>query len=80
MSGMFNFADIFQFVVNCFNNRSFPEKYFISHCHQAVFHIVFDTGNQVQTILKKQRFCLIRLFLQTAITVIGMNLVFFDLF
>jgi hypothetical protein len=51
---MFNFADIFQFVVNGFNNRSFSEKYFIPHCHQTVLHIAFDAGNQVQPILKKQ--------------------------
>jgi hypothetical protein len=44
----------FLFVVNGFNNRAFSEKYFISHAHQPVFHIVFDTRNQVQPILKKQ--------------------------
>jgi hypothetical protein len=52
--GMFNLADVFQFIVNCFNNRAFPEKYFIPDAHQAIFHIAFDTGNQVQSILKKQ--------------------------
>jgi hypothetical protein len=54
MSGMFNFADIFQFVVNCFNNRAFVEKYFIPHSHQTVFHIVFNAGNQMQSILERQ--------------------------
>jgi hypothetical protein len=54
VSGMFYIANIFQFVVNCLNNRTFSQEDFVSHRHQAVFHIVFDTGNQMQSILEKQ--------------------------
>ena len=54
MPGMFYFTNIFQFVVNCFNNRTFSQKDFISYCHQAVFHIAFHTGNQMQSVFEKQ--------------------------
>jgi hypothetical protein len=55
MSGMFNFADIFQFVVNCFYNRMFYEKDFISHGHRTIFHITFDAGNRMQSIFEKRK-------------------------
>ena len=41
MAGMFNVADIFQFIINSLNNRAFSEHNFIEKRHQAVFHIGF---------------------------------------
>jgi len=47
---MFHLADVFQFVVNRFDDGSFTEHNFVVHGHQAVFHVVTDTGDQVYVV------------------------------
>ena len=39
MPGMFYFTDIFQPIVNCFNNRALAKRYSIIKVHQDVFHL-----------------------------------------
>ena len=41
---------ILQFVVDRFNDRTLPQQYLIAHCHQAVFHVVPDLGDELHPI------------------------------
>ncbi len=42
MSGIFDLADSFEFVIDGFYNRSFSEQVFILEFHQHILHIVPD--------------------------------------
>ena len=44
---MFNLTDILEFIIDRFYYRSFAPHYFIAHGHQAILHVVSDTGNQM---------------------------------
>jgi hypothetical protein len=43
---VFNPTNIFEFIVNGFYYRAFSEQYFISHCHERIFHVVSDVCYQ----------------------------------
>ena len=55
MARMFNIAYIFQFIVNSLYNRTFSEHYFIKQRHKAIFHIGFDSSNNMYA-LSEQHF------------------------
>jgi hypothetical protein len=54
MARMFNVADIFQFIVNCFNYRAFSQQDTVYQWRQPVFHIVSDTGYKMNAIVEKR--------------------------
>ncbi len=53
MSGMFDLRDIFQFTIDCLNNRVFPQENLIHHEHQFFFHIFLYLGDELQTSAKQ---------------------------
>ena len=44
---MFHLTDVFEFIVDRFYNGPFPQHDFIVQGHQAVFHVVADSGYQM---------------------------------
>ena len=50
---MLDLADVFQFIINCFNQRPFAQQYFVIDIHERVFHIVSDFSNQMNSINKE---------------------------
>ena len=50
---MFNLCNVLQFVINSFNQSSFPKQYLISDTHQGVLHIILDLSNRLYTIKKE---------------------------
>ena len=46
---MLHLTYILQFIIHRFDDRSFPQQYFITHRHQAVFHVVADISDQMDT-------------------------------
>ena len=49
MSGMFKLADVFEFVVDRFDHRTFTQQHFVLQGHEAVFHISPNVGKQMDT-------------------------------
>jgi hypothetical protein len=50
---MFNLVDIFQLVVNRFNDISFSQDNLVVNEHEGIPHILFQFGNQLDIIYKK---------------------------
>ena len=46
---MFHLTYILQFITHRFDDRSFPQQYLIAYRHQAVFHVVADINDQMDT-------------------------------
>jgi hypothetical protein len=53
MTGMLYLTDVFQFIIDCFDNRTFAKHYSVIKAHQTVFHIAFDTCYQMNAIIEK---------------------------
>jgi hypothetical protein len=51
---VFNITGIFEQIVNCFNDRSFPEEDFIPKRRQTVFHIASEASNDVNAVVKER--------------------------
>jgi hypothetical protein len=51
--GMFHLANVFQFVVDGLNDRTFPQQYPVPQTHKPVFHILLDACYQMDTIVEK---------------------------
>ena len=49
MTGMLDFLDILQLVVNGLNNGSLAQHQLIEHIHQLVFHVLFDFGDKLDS-------------------------------
>ena len=47
---MFHLCYIFEFIIDCFNNGSFPEKQSVRNGHQCTFHIVLQLGYKLYSI------------------------------
>jgi len=45
VTSMFHLANIFQFVINCLDNRAFSKYYSIIKIHQTIFHCRTSRGN-----------------------------------
>lgn len=50
---MFYLADVLEFVVDCFDDRTFAQHDLVVHAHQAVFHVVTDIGDQVYVVYEQ---------------------------
>lgn len=50
---MFKLTNVFKFIIHGFYYRTLTEQYFIAHSHQAILHVVSNTGNQVNVIGKE---------------------------
>jgi hypothetical protein len=50
---MFYLTHILQLVIDRFNYRAFAQVYLVRHGHQAVLHVIADTGNQMDAISKE---------------------------
>ena len=53
MARVLDLTDIFQLVVDRFNDRSFPQQYPIENWHQPIFHVFSTPSNQLQPSLIK---------------------------
>lgn len=51
---MFYLSDIFKFIVNIFNKSSFAKHNFVCHGHQRVFHVVFNLGNELDSVHEQE--------------------------
>ena len=47
MAGMLDLRDIFQLVVDCFNDRAFTQRKCIKQRQQLVFHVVTYLGDEL---------------------------------
>ncbi len=54
MSRMFYPADVFQFIIDGFDNGSFSEHYSVIKAHQSVFHAALDACYQVKAFAEKR--------------------------
>jgi presenilin-like A22 family membrane protease len=52
--GVLRLANIFQFIVDTFDNRSFAEQYFIGLGDIKAFHVFAWLGDQLDAIAPKQ--------------------------
>ena len=53
VTGVFNLRDIFQLVNDGFDDGTLPLPEFVSHVHQAVFHVGFELGDELDTLFPK---------------------------
>jgi hypothetical protein len=53
MAGMFDLANIFQFVVDNFDDGTFAKYDFVGVRHDSAFHILFQTGDELYAIDKE---------------------------
>lgn len=51
---MFYLSDIFKFIVNIFNKSSFAKHNFVSHGQQRVPHVVFNLGNELDSVHEQE--------------------------
>lgn len=56
MSRMFNLTYVLEFIVDRFYDRSLSDQNFLTHGHQAVFHVVTDACDQMY-IIDEQYVC-----------------------
>ena len=47
---MFNVADVFEFVVDGFNERPFPQQDFVVQVHERVLHVLLEFGHKVYVV------------------------------
>jgi hypothetical protein len=47
MPGTPDLADILEFVIDSFYDRTFSQRDFIAHVHRAILHVVTDAGDQM---------------------------------
>lgn len=47
---MFYLANVFEFIIDGFDDRSFAKEYFVFELHQHILHIVSQAGDQVESI------------------------------
>ncbi len=52
MASMGNLGDIFQLVVDGFNQGSFASQQLVSQGHQTIFHVFADGSDQLQLLFK----------------------------
>ena len=50
---MLNLADIFQFIVDCLNEQSLSQQYLIPQGHKTIFHVPFNTRNELDSFDKE---------------------------
>jgi len=50
---MFNLRNIFELVIDDFNNGPSSQHNFVGKHHQSIFHVLSDPSNQFQALLKK---------------------------
>ena len=50
MTSVFNLRNVLQLVDNGFDDGPLPLPKLVSHVHQAVFHIGFDLGDELDTL------------------------------
>jgi hypothetical protein len=50
MPRMLNLRLILQLVVDGLNDETLPQQEFVAHQHQAVFHVGFDAGDELETL------------------------------
>lgn len=53
MSRMLYLADVLQFVVDRFDDRTFSEQYLVGHGHQGVLHVVPYRGNKLYPVYEQ---------------------------
>jgi hypothetical protein len=53
MLGMLCPANIFQFIINYFCYRMLSQHDTVSQTHKPVFHIAFDTDDEINAIIQK---------------------------
>ena len=51
MACMFNLRNIFELIVDGFNDRPFSQQNFIDERHQSIFHVGFQPGHQLNASL-----------------------------
>lgn len=51
---MFNLSHVLQLVINQLNDCPFPEEHLVRDTHQRVLHLVFQLGNQMDTIVQNR--------------------------
>ncbi len=47
---MFNVADVFEFVVDGFNEHPFPQQDFVVQVHERVLHVLLELGHKVYVV------------------------------
>jgi len=53
VAGMFDLRDIFQLIIDGFDNRAFPQQNFIHERHQAIAHIFLQLGDELNSFFKQ---------------------------
>ena len=48
MTGMLDLHDVFQLIVDDFNNRPFAQQQLVGQRHQFVMHVLAELGDQLQ--------------------------------
>jgi len=51
---VFYLSDIFKFIVNRFNKSSFAKHNFVSHGQQRVPYVVFNLGNELDSVHEQE--------------------------
>ena len=54
MASMCDWGDVFQLVIDRFDNGTFPQEEFIHQGHQLIFHVFVEFGDQLQMLLEQQ--------------------------
>ena len=53
MPGMLNLTDVFELVIDGFDDGSFAQQNLVKQLNEGVFHILSALGNQLKTLLKE---------------------------
>ena len=51
MAGVFDLGDVFQLVIDRFNQGTLSQQQLVLQSHQPILHVLFDGGNQLQVLI-----------------------------